>query len=96
MGKRVGNQLDGLSQAHLVGENAAQSHGRNGVEPGQALDLVGTQLTVETAGHLRPDLARSFDGLHVFVERVIATRALDEPVELEGAIQGQASAVQQQ
>ena len=45
-----GQDLDGLAQAHVVGQDAAQAQAGQAVQPGQAAELVGAELALEARG----------------------------------------------
>ncbi len=48
--QQQGQHLDGLAQAHVVGQDAAQAEPGQAVQPGQAAQLVGAQLADEAGG----------------------------------------------
>ena len=57
----MGQGLRGFSQAHIVGQDAAQALLAQVLQPGQALELVGAQLQIQPRRHVDP--LRHADGL---------------------------------
>ncbi|MNF95719.1 hypothetical protein D3C84_784860 [compost metagenome] len=93
--EQVSKRLQGLAQAHVVGEDAAHFQFAQGLHPAQAFKLIGTQGGVETVRcvcRLLADVAQAFSQVAHAVAALPAQWQLLQGIEACGVGGGQAQA----
>ena len=83
------DELHGLAEAHLVGQDAAQIALGQRAHPAQAFYLVGAQRGVQLLGNRARIVSGGAEAFEVVRERAVAPRAFELLVQVERMVGGQ-------
>ena len=93
-GHDVRDGLEGLAQAHVVGQDSAEPQALQGLQPAEALDLVGAQHLAQAGGDLEVGVAEGLEVAHDGAKAAVALQPhpvglLEQRVHKERAARGQ-------
>ena len=96
--ENMGDDLQGLSQTHVVGQDAAETETLQRLEPAEAFLLVGAQNPAQRGRHVKIRVSIRVEVTHDLAKRRIALQAhpgglFEQRVHKQRAVRGQAHAI---